>query len=70
MGIYFKLGAPATAAEFCEWVQVAIDAYIPHRKYQVKRQSFPWFLAACAAAVAHRNHFFIFTNRINLLHLK
>ena len=32
--------------------------YIPHRKYQVKPHSSPWFSAACAAAIAHRNHFF------------
>ena len=25
----FKLGASAAASEFCEWVQVGIDAYIP-----------------------------------------
>ena len=31
----FKLSASA-ASEFCEWVQVGIDVYIPHRKYQVK----------------------------------
>ena len=29
----FKLGASAAANEFCEWVQVGIDVYIPHRKY-------------------------------------
>ena len=29
----FKLGASAAASEFCEWVQVGIDVYIPHRKY-------------------------------------
>ena len=29
----FKIGASAAASEFCEWVQVEIDAYIPHRKY-------------------------------------
>ena len=29
-----------------------------YRKYQVKPHSSPWFSAACAAAVAHRNHFF------------
>ena len=29
----FKLSASA-ASEFCEWVQVRIDIYIPHRKYQ------------------------------------
>ena len=54
----FKLGASATASEFCEWVQVGIDVYIPHRKYLVKSHSFPWFPAACAAAIVHRNHFF------------
>ena len=32
----FKLGTSAAASEFCEWVQVGIDVYIPHRKYQVK----------------------------------
>ena len=54
----FKLGASAAASEFCEWVQVGIDVYIPHRKYQVKPHSSPWFSAACAAAIIHRNHFF------------
>ena len=58
----FKLGASAAAAaaasEFCEWIQVGIDIYIPHRKYQVKSHSSPWFSAACAAAIVHRNHFF------------
>ena len=32
----FKLSASAAASEFCKWVQVGIDVYIPHRKYQVK----------------------------------
>ena len=54
----FKLGASAAASEFCEWVQVGIDVYIPHRKYQIKPHSSPWFSAACAAAIIHRNHFF------------
>ena len=54
----FKLGASAAASEFCEWVQAGIDVYIPHRKYQVKPHSSPWFSAACAAAIVHRNHFF------------
>ena len=53
----FKLGASAAASEFCEWVQVGINVYIPHRKYQVKPHSSPWFSAACAAAIVHRNHF-------------
>ena len=44
----FKLGtsAAAAASELCEWVQVGIDVYIPHRKYQVKSHSSPWFSAA------------------------
>ena len=54
----FKHSASAAASEFCEWVQVGIDVYIPHRKYQVKPHSSPWFSAACAAAIVHRNHFF------------
>ena len=54
----FNLGASVAASEFCEWVQVGIDVYIPHRKYQVKLHSSPWFSAACAAAIVHRNHFF------------
>ena len=54
----FKLSASAAASEFCGWVQVGIDAYIPYRKYQVKPHSCPWFSAACAAAKFHRNDFF------------
>ena len=54
----FKLGASAAASKFCEWVQVGIDVYIPHRKYQVKPHSSPWFSAACVAAIVPRNHFF------------
>ena len=33
-------------------------ALIPHRKYQVKPHSSPWFSPAYAAAIVHRNHFF------------
>ena len=54
----FKLSASAAVIEFCEWVQVGIGVYIPHRKYQVKPHSSPWFSAACAAVIVHRNHFF------------
>ena len=54
----FKLIAPAAAREFCEWVQAGIDIYIPHRKYQVKPHSSPWFSAACAATIVHKNYFF------------
>ena len=52
------LGASAAASVFCEWVQVGIDVYILHRKYQVKPHSSPWFSASCASAIVRRNHFF------------
>ena len=32
--------------------------YIPHRKYQVKPHVSPWFSAAYAAVIVHRNDFF------------
>ena len=64
----FKLSASAAASEFCEWVQVGIDVYTPHRKYQVKLHSSPWFSVACASAIVHRNHF-VCAERINLLNL-
>ena len=54
----FKRGASAAASEFCEWIRVGVDVYIPHRKYQVKPRSSPWFSASCAAAIVNRNHFF------------
>ena len=54
--ILSKLGASASG--FCKLVQVGIDVYIPHKKYQVTPHSSPWFSAACAAAIVHRNHFF------------
>ena len=65
-----KLGASAAASEICECVQLGDDAYISHRKYQVKPDSSPWFSAACAATIVHRNYFFVCTKRINLLILK
>ena len=54
----FKLSASSATSKFCEWVQVGIDACIPHCKYQVKPYSSAWFSAACVAAIVHRNHFF------------
>ena len=62
----FKVSSSAAASDFCEWVQVGIDLNIPHRKCQVKSQSSPWFSAAFAAAIVHRNlFFFVHSNRIN-----
>ena len=57
-GRIFKLSGSAAASEFCEWILVGIGLYIPHRKYQVKPHSSPWFSATCTAAIVHRNHFF------------
>ena len=37
----FKLSDSAAVSEFCEWVQVGINAFIPHKKYQVKPHSSP-----------------------------
>ena len=39
-------------------MQAGTDVYIPHRKYQVKPHSSPWFLSTCAAVIVYRNHFF------------
>ena len=54
----FKFSASSSTSEFCEWVQVGIDIYIPHRKYQIKPHTSPWFSVACATAIVHRNYFF------------
>ena len=54
----FKFSASAATGEFCELVQIGIDVYIPHHKYEVKPLSSPWFSAAFVAAMVHRNHFF------------
>ena len=53
----FKLSASAAASDRFVWVQIGLDVYIPYRKYQVKPHSSPWFSAACAAAIVHRNNF-------------
>ena len=49
--------------------QVGIKVYIPHCKYQAKLDSSLWFLAACVAVIVNRDHFFVPTNRLNLLNL-
>ena len=42
-----ELNASTAASEFREWVQVGIDVYIPHRKYQVKPHSAFSSLCCC-----------------------
>ena len=58
----FKLGVSADASEFCEWVRIVIDVYIPHRKNHIKPHSSPWFSASCAAAIEIT--VFVYTNFI------
>ena len=53
-----ELSASAAASEFCECVQIGIDVYVHHWKYQVKPYPCSWFSAACAAAIVYRNNFF------------
>ena len=62
-GKIFFNSASAAASEFCQWVQVGIDVYIPHRKYQIEHHSSPWFSTTCAAVILHRNHFFSFVSK-------
>ena len=60
----FKLSNSADGGEFCECIQTGIDMYILQCKYQVKSNSSPWFSAACAAAMVHRNQFFCLYQQI------
>ena len=55
----FKLSASAAPSEFCEWVQVGIDVYIPHRKYQVKPHSSQfceWVQVGIDVYIPHRKY--------------
>ena len=57
MGRYPQTQGFCSCSEFFEWGQVGTDVYIPH-KCQVKYHLSPWFSAACATVIVHRNHFF------------
>ena len=48
----------AAAQELSEWLQIGMKAYIPHRTYQMKPHSQPWFSPECAAAICQRDHFY------------
>ena len=61
----FKLSASAGASEFCGWVEVGIDVYIPH----VSSKSNLTHLHGFHEAVIEIT-FFVCTNRRNLLNLK
>lgn len=54
----FQKDPSLAASEFSNWIQAGIEAFIPHRKFQVKPHSPPWFTPSCASAIAHRNHYF------------
>ena len=48
----FKLGASTAASEFCEWSRLEVmSVSLPHRKYQVKSHSSPYFIR-CLNATA------------------
>ena len=62
----FDLQAEACAREIVSWLLAGIDAFVPSRKYLVvKPHSSPWFSPACAAAIAHRNHYINLFQRAN-----
>ena len=42
----------------CDGLQVVIDVYISHRKYQVKPHLSPWFSTTCVATIVYKYHFF------------
>ena len=50
----FDLGASAGVCDFCELVQIGLDLYIFHRKYQSKSFSSPWFSATCVAVCTNK----------------
>ena len=54
----FKKDVSSIVSDLTEWLIVGIDRFIPSKKFQQKPNSQPWFSPECAAAIAHRNHFF------------
>ena len=45
-------------------VQVGIDVYIPHDKYQAKLHSSSWSAVACDAGLTHKKYFFCLYQQI------
>ena len=64
-----KRCASAAACEFCEWVQVGIDVYIPHR-IRPNLTHLHGFQQLVLLPYFIEITFFVCTNRINLLNLK
>ena len=54
----FKSGACKAATYISEWIIDGMNCFIPSKKFQQRPNSQPWFTPECAAAIAHRNHFF------------
>ena len=48
----------STAKEITEWVEIGIDCYIPHKRFQLKPHSSAWFTPSCATTISHYNHYF------------
>ena len=65
----FKVGASAAAREFCKWIQIGTDVYIPHRKYQVKPHLHGFQLLVLLPQLIEIT-FFICTIKKSLLNLK
>ena len=47
----WRLRSSTAASRCCEWVQVGINAYFPHRNYWVRPHLSLWFLAACVVSL-------------------
>ena len=56
--IFKKHGSSKIASHVSDWIVDGMECYIPSKTYQLKPNSQPWFTPECAAAIAHRNHFF------------
>ena len=54
----FSHGSPKIVSLLTDWILVGMECYIPSKTYQQKPNSQPWFTPECAAAIAHRNHYF------------
>ena len=59
---YLQFKYSVVLCEICKWVQVEIYVYSHNENIRLKLIHHPvlWMSAACAAASAHRNHFYYF----------
>ena len=54
----FKRHPTKVTSLITDRISEGMNLFIPHKKYQQKPGSQPWFTPGCAAAIAHRNHYF------------